>query len=344
MEKKPQLSISIPTYNRSKYLGETLRQLHSELGGCENDDVEVIVSDNSSTDNTESVVRSLIENGLKIRYIRNNQNIGSDANIAQCFNLAKGKYVVILGDDDLFVDGGLSELLDELRDAEYGVAYLRSYGFDYDFRKEHPGKGGNHKVHDNPGSFLADIGPLMTLISGCVINKGLLPKVNANDYCGGNLVQVHLVIQAALKAQHNFLINRYMIACKRNNSGGYDFSKVFVENVGNILDYYTGKGLSRQDVLNIERKFIVTYIPFYLMKQRYYRQGDMATIYQNFSKRYGGKLSFYICLYPILKLPRWLAVAWGGFATLIGRTLNGDLIRGLFFLKYKIHKLLLRAD
>jgi glycosyltransferase involved in cell wall biosynthesis len=344
MDKKPLLSISIPTYNRSKYLGDTLKQLHSELADCKRGEVELIVSDNASPDETESVVKGFKEVGLALRYVRNNQNIGSDANIAQCFNLAKGNYVLILGDDDLFVDGGLSDLLDELRGAEYGVACLRAYGFDHDFRKEYPGEGGKHKLHNNAGSFLADIGPLMTFISGCVINKSLLRGVNANDYCGENLVQVHLVIQAAVKAKQNLLINRYMIACKRNNSGGYDFAKVFVEHVGNIVDLYIGKGLTRKDVLNIERKFIISYFPFYLMKQHYYLQGDIASAYSRFKGRYGDRLIFYLWLYPILKSPRWIAIAWGAFATLVGRTINGDLVRGLFFFKNKIHQLLSRAD
>jgi len=344
MDNKPLLTISIPTYNRSNYLAETLKQLDSELAGCERGKVEVVVSDNASQDATESVVKGFIEAGLELRYLRNNQNIGSDANIAQCFNLAKGSYVLILGDDDLLVDGGLSDLLDELRGAEYGVACLRAYGFDHDFRKEYPGEGRNNKSYNKTGAFLADIGPLMTFISGCVINKSLLRGVNANDYCGENLVQVHLVIQAALKAKQNLLINRYMIACKRNNSGGYDFAKVFVENVGKILDLYTGEGLTRKDVLNIERKFIISYFPFYLMKQRYYRQGNIASAYSRFNGRYGDRLNFYLWLYPILKSPRWIAIAWGAFATLFGRTINGDLVRGLFFFKNKLLQLLSRAD
>jgi abequosyltransferase len=344
MDKKPRLTISIPTYNRSKYLGETLRQLHSELAGCDRSEVEIIVSDNTSLDETESVVTKVIESGLELTYIRNKENIGSDANIAQCFKLAQGKYVLILGDDDLFVDGALSKLLDELRDSEYGVVCLRSYGFDHDFRKEYPGEGSNNKSYNKTGAFLADIGPLITFISGCVINKSLLPKINANDYCGENLVQVHLVIQASVKAKQNLLINRYMIACKRNNSGGYDFAKVFVEHVGNILDLYTGKGLTRKDVLNIERKFIISYFPFYLMKQRYYRDGDIANAYSRFKVRYGNRLNFYVWLYPILKSPRWIGISWGAIATLVGRTINGDLVRGLFFFKNKLHHFLSRAD
>ena len=234
MNKKPILTISIPTYNRSTFLAQTLEQLNSELMSCNAESVEILISDNASPDDTELVVKRFISGGLAIKYIRNDKNIGSDANIAQCFNLAAGHFVLILGDDDLFVDNALSNLLASLSKANYGVVCLRSYGFDNDFRKEYPGGFGSNKSYDNSATFLADIGPLMTLISGCVINKSLLSGIDANDYCGEHLVQVHLVIRSAITAEHNLFMSRYMIACKRNNSSGYNFPQVFVKNVGEV--------------------------------------------------------------------------------------------------------------
>jgi abequosyltransferase len=331
----PILSITIPTYNRAFWLKLCLEQLLPQIKAYP-DEIELIISDNCSPDNTEDVVKSFLNSGFKFQYVRNSTNIGSDANIAQCFNLARGRYVLILGDDDLFIDDAISKLLVQLRMAKFGVVCIKPYGFDNDFRSEYPGSIGNDKLYDNAGNFLAGIGPLMTLISGSVINKSILNSIDANDYCGENLVQVHLVIQAAVKAKQNLFMNHYMIGCKRNNSGGYDFAKVFVENVGKILDLYTGEGLTRKDVLSIERKFIVSYFPFYLMKQRYYRQGDISSTFKYFSKRYGSRFIFYLWLYPILKSPRWIAVLWGALATLVGRVLNGELIRGWFFFKNKL--------
>jgi len=335
-EKQPLLTIAIPTWNRSLYLEHTLKQLHQELGNCAQGSVEILISDNFSSDTTPEVVDHAKNSGLNLRYIRNGENIGSDANIAQCFNLANGKYVLILGDDDLFVDKALSCLLEQLRTEKYGVVCLRPYGFDIDFRQEYPGAGGYEKVFRDPGLFLAEIGPLMTLISSCVVHKSLLPKVDAKDFCGENLVQVHLVIQAALAAQENLFISRYLIACKRNNSGGYDFSKVFVENLGHILDRYREMGLTKKAVVAIEKHLIVGYFPFYLFKQRLNNTGDVVATYQRFSSRYHGQLCFYLWVAPILKLPRLLAIIWGGIATVIGRSINGDLYRGFMFAVNKI--------
>ena len=61
-----------------------------------------------------------------------------------------------------------------------------------------------------------------------------------------------------------------------------------------------------------------------------------AMAYESFSKRYGGRYIFYIWLYPILKAPRWIAISWGAMATLLGRALNGDLIRGIAFALNKL--------
>lgn len=333
---KPLITIVIPTFNRALYLDKTLRQLQKEISICDEKNIEVIVSNNASSDETEIVVNNLIDSGLVIDYIKNPLNIGSDANIAQSFNKANGKYVLILGDDDLFVDGGLADLMQQLSLGEYGVICLKSYGFDEDFRREYPSKFGHNKTFRTAGSFLGAIGPLMTLISGCVINKSLLPNIDANKYRGENLVQVHLVIQAAARCKENLFMGRYLIACKRNNSGGYDFAKVFVENVGRILDSYVGKGLTQRDVLKIERKFILSYFPFYLFKQRLYRQDDINQTYATFQARYVNRPVFYLWLFPILKAPRWIALAWGAIAIFVGRSINGDLVRGLFFAVNKL--------
>lgn len=331
MKNRPLLTIAIPTYKRDAYLAETLKQLQSELKFCDSYSVEILVSDNASPDGTKSTVETAMDAGLPIRYVCNSENIGSDANIAQCFNLASGHYVLILGDDDLFMDHTLLPFLEQLECKKYGVVCLRPYGFDQDFRKEYPGKTGVAEVYDNAGSFLAGIGPIMTLISSCAINKNLLPGVDANEFCGEHLVQVHLVIQAAIKSPLNLFDHRYVVACKRNNSGGYDFAQVFVEYLSRVLDKYKGLGLSEKAIHAIENRLIVGYFPFYLFKQRLYRQGDIEATYLRFNNRYVGRLAFYFWLYPTLKLPRWLAISWGAFTTLLGRTLNGDLLRGVKF-------------
>ena len=336
MISKPLLTITIPTFNRAVFLDQTLGQLSRELLLLEDCYVEILVSNNASEDHTREILKTHQALGLNMQVIQNPFNIGSDKNIAQCFNEAKGDYVLILGDDDLIVDGALKLLINQLKEKRFGVVCLRSYGFNNDFKKELPFSKLHDEIYTDAGKFLTKISPLMTLISGCVIQKNLLRLIDANQYCGENLVQVHLVIQAALSAQANLYMHRYMIAVKRNNSGGYDFAKVFVENFGKILDCYVDHGLTQKSIDAIESRMIISYFPFYLLKQRFYKTINIEKVYEQFSQRYHARFIFYVYLYPILKFPRALALLVGSLVLLIGRLMNGDLIRGLYFLKNKI--------
>ena len=257
--------------------------------------------------------------------------MGSDVNIAQCFNLATGKYVLILGDDDLLVDHALATVLAKLAEKNYGIVCMRAYGFNHDFRREYPGNFGDALEFTDSAAFLTKINSIMTFISSCIINREILSDVDAMAFCGGNLVQVHLVVQAAIRSKQNFFFNSYLIACQRNNSGGYDFSTVFVRNLGAVLDNYQSAGLNRATIMAIENQLLLTYYPFYILRQRLTNSGNLAQCQADFIHRFQGRALFSYWISPIITLPRPCAIMWGIMATLIGRTLNGDLQRGIRF-------------
>lgn len=333
MKKNILLTVAIPTFNRANFLKESLAQIKSELRIVCTELVEIYVSDNACTDETQEIVASAQQNGLNIRYIRNVENIGSDANIAQCFNQALGKYVLIMGDDDLFVDGALFALINNLHTVEYGVVCLRSYGFNSDFRAELPPSALGVTEFTNAGIYLAKVAHLVTLISACVVNKSLLPDVDARQFCGGHLVQVHLCVLAALRAEKNLFVNNYQVAVKRNNSGGYEHSKVFVTNLLGVLDGFVGQGLSVGDINIIEQRMLVSYLPFYTYKFLLNSNGDLQAVRSNFNARFNSSLLYIMWLKPALYLPRPMAIVWSAFVTVVGRILGGDFLRGLFFLK-----------
>ena len=92
----PLVTIAIPTYNRAdRFLKEAiqsaLNQTYSNL--------EIIVADNYSTDDTESIVKSYSEG--RLRYFRHPKNIGGNNNFNYCLKKAKGAYFLLLHDDDL---------------------------------------------------------------------------------------------------------------------------------------------------------------------------------------------------------------------------------------------------
>lgn len=93
---RPIVSIGIPTYNRAD--GLLKNALQSALNQTY-ENVEVVVSDNCSSDNTAEFVRSF-ENP-RLRYFRHDKNIGPVNNFNYCLEKANGDYFLLLHDDDL---------------------------------------------------------------------------------------------------------------------------------------------------------------------------------------------------------------------------------------------------
>lgn len=117
------LTIAIPTYNGKDTIGNMLDLLIPQI----EDDVELIISDNCSNEDSIEVIDTYLELCPKIRYIRNDENIGADANFLQCLRLARGKYIHLLSDDDILVPGALKRILYFLRNNEdMGLVYLET--------------------------------------------------------------------------------------------------------------------------------------------------------------------------------------------------------------------------
>lgn len=93
---EPLVSIGIPTFNRAWKLA---RAAQSALGQtCRN--IELIISDNDSSDQTETLCRSLAEADSRIRYFRQRSNIGPVANFDFVRRQAAGRFFMWLSDDD----------------------------------------------------------------------------------------------------------------------------------------------------------------------------------------------------------------------------------------------------
>lgn len=97
MPDEPLVSICIPTYNRAGMIG---RAIESALGQTYRN-IEVIVIDNSSSDNTDAVVAAYTDE--RLTYVKNEKNLGLFGNFNRCIELATGKFLHILHSDDYIV-------------------------------------------------------------------------------------------------------------------------------------------------------------------------------------------------------------------------------------------------
>ena len=113
------LSICIPTYNRLSYLRELLDALLPQIDGVAKGAVELVVSDNVSTDGTADYLRSIHRDYL--RWWTNGTNIGGDRNFLKCIQEAKGDYVWLVGDDDLVASDAVARVLRCVEDCHPGL-------------------------------------------------------------------------------------------------------------------------------------------------------------------------------------------------------------------------------
>jgi abequosyltransferase len=107
----PRLSICIPTYNFGAFIGETLESIVPQLV----DDVEVVVLDGGSTDNTTEVVEAIQHRHPAVRYIRQDERGGIDRDLARTVELARGEYCWIFCADDIMRPDAVAQLLERLR-------------------------------------------------------------------------------------------------------------------------------------------------------------------------------------------------------------------------------------
>lgn len=114
------LGIAIVTYNRAPFLNRTFVQLaKTPFREC-----EIVVLNNSSTDNTLDIIRKWHNEGLKLRVITHSVNIGASANILRAVELLTQEYILILGDDDIIKTEGWDDVLQALREAKADVIRL----------------------------------------------------------------------------------------------------------------------------------------------------------------------------------------------------------------------------
>lgn len=112
MNNKIYLTIGIPTFNGGKYIKDAMDSIINQINDIDITDIEILVSDNCSNDDTELIISNYIKmNDCKISYYKNNKDEGADNNINLVVDRSKGKYVWFLADDDLLIPGSLKHIL-----------------------------------------------------------------------------------------------------------------------------------------------------------------------------------------------------------------------------------------
>lgn len=115
------LSICIPTYNRANTIIEAVESVLRQ--NINNSEVEIVVSDNGSKDETKKLLESYVNKGL-IRYFEFTENMGADVNFLKVIEVARGEYCWFLGSDDALPEYSVQFMLSQIDIARSNIFFI----------------------------------------------------------------------------------------------------------------------------------------------------------------------------------------------------------------------------
>jgi abequosyltransferase len=326
---RPLLTIAIPTYNRSSYLARLLGGLMPQL--IDEPQVELIISDNASPDDTQGVVQSFQQKGLQLVYIRNEINHGPDANFLQCFEKANGKYVWLIGDDDFILPAAIEKILRYLSKQEYDLVYVTPYGIQ-DPRKIHiPVNSSGISEVCTPEEFARRVHVFFTFISSNIVNKDRICSSSHrpfSDLIGTNLIQLGWVYTALNRHRRSLFIHERLVAGTIDNSGGYGIVTVFGLNLTRITNEWLESDRVKRPITNAT---LQRFFPYSLLATKR-ADGTFAQEDPDHLLRplFGGNFRYWLFTFPVIMMPSPLADLWvfgGRCINWIDKMTGGLLLR-----------------
>ena len=294
---QPLLSLCIPIYNRLSYLEKQLARMLEDKYLFEKQ-IQLIISDNCSADDLEFCCKKYQERGLKITYHRQETNIGPDKNFEWSFHHADGKYVWLLGSDDVPVSGVLRKLMAYLEWSDYGLVHLSMRKMDRELT-----------AFEKSDDMAIAVNYWITFLSANIIKTESLKTIDLSDYRKSYMIQVPAYLNGCCSCQRNAIIYLPQFFEKETdnaNNGGYNLFQVFVTNLYGIYESFIENNLlSRQAfdrIIEVEYKdFLSGYIIDFLILRKKCNF-NIAGAWSKLWRYYGKKpYAYYYLVYAFIK-------------------------------------------
>ena len=344
-ELRPLLTIAVPTFNRSHYLRDLLDSVAPQVAA--NADVELLVSDNASEDDTAAVIeRCRGRLGEQMRVVRQPENIGSDANFVFCFEQARGRYVWICGDDDVLapehngVASAVDRLLGHVRASDFDLIYTTSFAFRDDWRtaaKTDP-MGRRFHVIRSAAQFTRVVNIMFTFISGVVVNKdryielrGMDASIEAPDaFVGTNLPQLSWTLPLLRAHRRSLVLWDRPVGGRRGNGHGYSLGTVFGRHlVATAARCLPDRPELARILLNVTlRRWLPATI--FALRTALGPAAEMLAGSSALRESYGSNVRFWLFTWPVLRLPLSLARVALRMGAAVSKVLYALEVRGFW--------------
>lgn len=263
----PLLSICIPTYNRASTLRHCLDSVMDSISGHE-DEIELIISNNDSSDSTEEVVQEYKKIYPWIRYNRNNVNLLCEGNIYFiASSMVRGRYVWFIGDDDFIERSAVSCALECIEEGYLVVLFNYSI-WDRHLANKRVGKRfafGRDIDFSDKDEFMRTFGVHIGYISTVVVKTSIFNKAPVEEcrplfkYCFPQAYSTYVgLIGQPFKGK---FIDFPHIRNRSGNGWPVNFSLCYIEGIrvifGSLVEQGYAPGAGRHVRTQVLREFVI---------------------------------------------------------------------------------------
>ena len=249
----PLLSICIPTYSRCDLLRQGLQAIAQQMTEIPLGQVEIIVSDNASSDETSQIIErfNLESPEICLHYFRQPENIGATRNVCFVAQAATGDFVYILSDDDILLPGSLKKIVSVIQahpDLDAVCPGVSAFTAFPEKIKSLKCLQEDDLVMDR-NQVLMRLGTMLTFISSVVFRKNAIRAAHANNDA---LFPHSFIFLAAIAREKGCLfLSQECLAPRGNESIGYDLIQAFVTDFVAVLQFAEKIGYSRNATQNV---------------------------------------------------------------------------------------------
>lgn len=311
------LTLAIPTFNRFDCLRllieSVIHQLPSE--GILGEKLELLVCNNASTDGTTNYLNSFA-NIKGVRVIHHSENRGAVANIIHCCEAAESKYLWIMGDDDVPLEGAILAVIECLERDNPDLVYLPAYWVTGDLSSQAKGRIKTKDLSELDRLGLAVCTSVhVTFISSWILNmdayKSYSHPPRIDRYRDTSLPHLEWIFTLLVQGKKFLCANDDWIIARGGSSGGYVVFDVFSRQYVRIVDE---KLMGNFRIHGFFRRCMLwRFIPSLVWGVRQGTIGRFGSFKKNqvvgeLKAAYGNDLFFIFFVVPIVKFYR--PVAW----------------------------------
>lgn len=255
---KPILSICIPTFNRAELLIKCIESLIYQENFNEN--IEIVISDNCSEDNTFEIIKRYRSKYLNIKYYRNESNIGAEKNVFKALSLANGEFIKLSNDYVIYEENSLKIILDLIN------TYHESHSVLF-FSNQLLNSKNEVQICNNLDDFIDHSSYWITWLLCFGIWKRELDILQNEPFQNKNFPHLELLLKNIELGFKPIVCNTLIVKNQSiHTKGGYNIFETFIDNYFTILIKYVQKGQLLKSTFKKEKvKLLDNFIyPWYI--------------------------------------------------------------------------------